>query len=92
MLCVGVQLLKGHLPSKAIPTDPCEYRLYEILQVYGSSFVALVSDSTSLHLLLPPRCTVLLHNHLSEAACTDWCVACCSLCARVCLCWLMLCE
>ena len=70
-LCV----LQGHLPSAAIPTDPCEcavhqhdwrhrclsrrtrvrtdpsvcrrsrrYRLYEIVQVYGSSFHALMLE------------------------------------------------
>ena len=43
--CCVVEVLKGHLPSGALPTDPCEYRLYEILQVYGSTFVALVSDN-----------------------------------------------
>jgi cyanate lyase len=35
-------VVKGHLGSGGIPTDPCEYRLYEILQCYGSSFQALV--------------------------------------------------
>ena len=38
--------VKGHLGSGGIPTDPCEYRLYEILQVYGNSFQALVSPRT----------------------------------------------
>jgi cyanate lyase len=43
LLVVLTQPVVKGMPSKAIPTDPCIYRLYEILQVYGSSFHALVS-------------------------------------------------
>ena len=48
-------VLKGHLGSGGIPTDPCEYRLYEILQVYGSTFHALVSPTHSTALITPAR-------------------------------------